>query len=158
VKLDLGSGPFPREGYLHLDLLIHPHVEVLGHGTNLPFKIGSFSEVRISHVIEHFSVENGLRCLREAHRVLEEGGRIEISCPNFSYLCQGWLGANVRVKLAIKTQNVVFGEGSTIGQIHHSAQDPDTIGYLLRCSGFINMEVDLTTRGPRDFIVYGVKR
>lgn len=157
MKLDIGSGPYPKEGYIHLDILPFGHVEVLGTGNYLPFKDESFSEVRLSHVLEHFTIRHGLDCLLEAYRVLGSGGKIEVAGPNFLYLIDRWEATTVRDKIHFDIQKIIVGDHSSAGQFHMSAHDPDTVTYLLRCANFRNITVDLSTRGPRDFIVYGVK-
>lgn len=157
MMLDIGSGPYPKEGYVHLDIVRYEHVEVIGVGSILPFKSGVFSDVRLSHVLEHFDITRGLQCLEESYRVLSTGGKIEVASPNFLEVVRLWETLSVRDRIHTDTQKIIVGDHTNIGMFHNSAHDPGTVTYLLRCAKFKDIVVDTVTRGPRDFIVYGVK-
>ena len=55
---------------------------ILGNGTNLPFKVGSFDVVTSFQVIEHIEPKFVLDYLREIDRVLRPGGTFVCSTPN----------------------------------------------------------------------------
>ena len=49
---------------------------------SLPFEDSSIGGINMSHMLEHFRRDDGLRLLAECRRVLELGGILRISCPN----------------------------------------------------------------------------
>lgn len=51
----------------------------------LPFDDGSVDGVLLSHVLEHFDAQEGLRLLIECYRVLQPGGIVLVSVPDASY-------------------------------------------------------------------------
>lgn len=51
----------------------------------LPFPDATFAGAILSHVIEHFDAQAGLRLLREVLRILMPGGTILASVPDASY-------------------------------------------------------------------------
>lgn len=51
----------------------------------LPFDDASFDGALLSHILEHFNAQDGLRLLQEAHRVLKPGGVVLVSVPDASY-------------------------------------------------------------------------
>jgi predicted SAM-dependent methyltransferase len=51
----------------------------------LPFQDNEFDGVLASHVFEHFDAQEGLRIMRECHRVLKSGGVLLVSVPDASY-------------------------------------------------------------------------
>lgn len=57
IRLDLGSGPFPTEGYTGVDTCESEHPNVVHHnlfdGSRWPWADGCVSALRASHVIEH---------------------------------------------------------------------------------------------------------
>jgi SAM-dependent methyltransferase len=66
-----------------LDLSRHPGVDLLADfSRGLPFRAGSFGQVRLRHVVEH--VPDLTALLGEVHRVLEPGGLAHILTPHFS--------------------------------------------------------------------------
>jgi len=65
-----------------LDIRLTNKVDVLADARHLPFIEGCFSLVYSSHTIEHFSHREQTRVLTEWIRVLHEGGKLEIKCPD----------------------------------------------------------------------------
>jgi predicted SAM-dependent methyltransferase len=56
VKLDLGCGPNPKEGYIGVDIIKYPNVhKVLDLTKPWPWKNNSVDEIHCSHFIEHFN-------------------------------------------------------------------------------------------------------
>lgn len=51
----------------------------------LPFDDNEFDGCLLSHVLEHFPAQSGLRLLVEARRVLKPGGVIIVSVPDAAY-------------------------------------------------------------------------
>ncbi len=85
-KLNLGSGTDIREDYVNLDVFKFKGVNVV-HDLNkfpFPFQDNSFSEVLISHVLEH--IEDPVKVMEEVWRISENGAIIKIGVPYFSGL------------------------------------------------------------------------
>ena len=83
-RLNLGSGPDIMPGYINLDVLALPGVDVV-HDLNqfpYPFPDGHFDEVFTSHVLEH--VDDLLKVMAELRRILKPEGRLVIRVPHFS--------------------------------------------------------------------------
>lgn len=57
---------------------------VIGSGP-LPFEDESVDGVLLSHVVEHFDAQDGLKLLLECHRILKHGGVVLVSVPDASY-------------------------------------------------------------------------
>jgi SAM-dependent methyltransferase len=82
--LNLGSGHFPREDCINVD--ISPLVESdVVHDLDAfpyPFEPGQFERIFASHVLEHLS--DPFAAMREWHRLLAGGGELHIKVPHFS--------------------------------------------------------------------------
>lgn len=102
VKLDLGGGLHPREGFDSVDIVPLPTTK---HVVNLlkfpwPFESNSVDELFSSHFIEHIpmlwvSPSGEVRLMAdtsddkemffaffdECHRILKSGGMLEVTCP-----------------------------------------------------------------------------
>ncbi len=79
----MGCGRSKLPGAVGLDLSPHPGVDLLADfRAGLPFRAGSFGQVRLRHVVEH--AHDLAALLGEAHRVLQPGGLAYILTPHFS--------------------------------------------------------------------------
>jgi len=83
-KLNLGCGPDIKKGYVNLDSVKIPGVDVI-HNLNkfpYPFKDNEFDEVFASHVLEH--VDDLVRVMKELKRICKPKARIKIRGPHFA--------------------------------------------------------------------------
>jgi predicted SAM-dependent methyltransferase len=59
----------------------------------LPFQNGSFDGVFCEHVLEHFSLDDGERIMREVVRILRPGGCARIVVPDAELIMQQYFSA-----------------------------------------------------------------
>ena len=78
MKVDLGGGLFPREGYVTIDQKNGDITADLNEGIPLPDS--SVGVIHASHVIEH--LKDPLKTMTEIHRVLAHGGWAFIEVPS----------------------------------------------------------------------------
>lgn len=84
VRLNLGVGRRPRDGYYGLDHIAMPGVDVVAD-LNEPLSDlpnNSVEAIYTHHTFEH--VVNFLPLLKEIHRVVIPDGRVEVIVPHFS--------------------------------------------------------------------------
>lgn len=81
MKLNLGCGWKYFEGWINCDLYADK-VDVRCDVRALPFDDNSADEAVFSHCIEHVTREEGLKSLREIHRVLRPGGIVAVETPD----------------------------------------------------------------------------
>ncbi len=84
IKLNLGSGSNPLDGYVNVDKFGAPDV---CHDLEVfpwPWGDGSVSEVVMQHVLEHLgsSTDIFFGVIRELYRVCVDGAKIEIKVPH----------------------------------------------------------------------------
>jgi predicted SAM-dependent methyltransferase len=85
LRLHIGSGNVRIEGWLNVDAQPLPGVDVVADVTKgLDFTDAEavFSE----HFLEHLALDDAIRFLLEAHRVLAEGGWMRITTPNLDWV------------------------------------------------------------------------
>lgn len=82
VRLNLGAGDVPLEGYTNLDIK-DGHVAY-----PLDYPDASVDEVRASHILEHFSHRQVLDVVRDWARVLKPGGTLSIAVPDFPQIME----------------------------------------------------------------------
>jgi predicted SAM-dependent methyltransferase len=84
VKLNLGAGEGPLPGYQNIDRKTGGEIFPLSYADN------SASEVRASHVLEHFPHGQVADVVREWARVLKPGGKLKIAVPDFDYIVKAY--------------------------------------------------------------------
>jgi hypothetical protein len=87
VKLDIGCGPNPKEGFEGVDQYAFDgkvkHVLDV-RKTPWPWPDGSVDEIHSSHFIEHLTGEERVGFINECHRVLKVGGTINLIAPHWA--------------------------------------------------------------------------
>lgn len=90
MKLDLGNSN-KREGWVTVDIYGHPDIYHDLRQFPYPFDDNSAEAVLLSHVLEHFTRQEGRRLLYECRRILKPGGMIHIAVPDMDKFidCKG---------------------------------------------------------------------
>jgi hypothetical protein len=85
LKLHLGCGCKFIPGFVHIDALHYDHVDYCQQVGELGnFATSSVSLIYACHVLEHFSRWHYMNVLAEWFRVLEPGGVLRLSVPDFA--------------------------------------------------------------------------
>ncbi len=85
-KLQLGSGPFPMEGWLNTDLRHNQNTAWMNAAETYPFTNESFDYIFTEHLFEHLTFEQESIMLQQSFRVLKKGGKIRIATPDLAFL------------------------------------------------------------------------
>lgn len=91
VILDVGSGPHPKpDATVRMDVHQWPGVDVVHdlHKFPYPFDDNSVDKIYFGDVIEHLYYFIAPRCLKEFCRILKPGGVLEVTCPDFRWICE----------------------------------------------------------------------
>lgn len=137
MRIDIGSGPAPKRGYLSVDAYAEADIKAVMW--DLPFKDGEVTEIWSSHSLEHVPFERVQPTLREWVRVLSRRGRATISVPNFDYAARYWLSHQGEPwALAI-----VFGNQKHEGEFHKTGWSPATFKAALEEAGFRVMRLNV---------------
>lgn len=84
MKLHLGCGRRFIPGFVHVDLVEAGHVAIVADVARLPIPDGAAELIYASHVLEHFGRNEYRKVLKEWFRVLDPGGVLRLSVPDFS--------------------------------------------------------------------------
>lgn len=79
VGLNIGCGEVRFPGVINLEISDGPQVDIVGHGTELPFKDNTLDLVIMQEVLEH--VDDFQSLLDEVRRVLKPGARCYCQVP-----------------------------------------------------------------------------
>ena len=120
IKLNIGAGSTVIDGFTPIDRKLGTEAFPLDYPDN------SVSEIRASHILEHFTFGDAQKAMEEWSRVLKPGGRIRISVPDVDKVLQD------------KTENRLFylmGGQMHADDIHKSAYDRERLTALMKQNG-----------------------
>lgn len=114
MKIDLGCGSHKSDGFIGVDILKHPEVDIR-HDLNVfpyPFANDSVEYVQANHVLEH--VDSFIGAVEEIWRICQNDAIVEIRCPHASCFPTVW--ADPTHKRALVKNSFIHwgGEGKHI--------------------------------------------
>src|SRR5581483_7432682 len=85
IKLDLGCGTRKKEGFVGVDRRKFDGVDVVADLLTFPWPWAdeSVEEVRMSHVLEHFTGIQRVRIANELYRIMQTGAKATIQTPHW---------------------------------------------------------------------------
>ena len=153
IKLNLGAGDVPLEGWIAVDRKNGREVFPLKeHEDN------SVDAVRASHVLEHFSHRQTVDVVREWVRVLKPGGTLQIAVPDFNKIMQYYQdGTDHRV------EGYLFGGHVDDDDKHGAMFNAQKLHDIMRLAGLVGIhhwESELTDCAslPVSLNLAGIKR
>ena len=148
IRLNLGSGPLPIEGWTSVDIFGMGADVTWDLRRGVPFRDESVDAVFLEHVLEHFRIEDVLDVLVECRRVLVPGGIVRIGVPDFGRYMESYAGAPdfiESVRPGRPTRLLAVAEVA-LRHGHRSVWDGATLEAVLTEAGF----VDARRRSFRD--------
>lgn len=130
VKLDIGGGVYPRDGYLNVDAFVES-ADIRADMRDIPLPDASVDEIYSSHALEHMSKHDIVPILKEWKRLLKVGGVAVIEVPDLRWCCENWL-----YRLSNDWHmDTIFGQQTTPGEFHKTGFTPDIMAGYLREAG-----------------------
>jgi hypothetical protein len=158
VRLNLGCGHVPLDGYLNTDVRELPGVDVVADVAALPFEVDSVSEIHSAHLLEHFPIEYLSRVLlRYWYSLLKPGGRFEAIVPDAEAMLEDYRAKNMTFD---DLREATFGLQEYEGDFHFNMFARDALKQLLQITGFEQVEYKFTARKNgkcRDMMICGVR-
>lgn len=150
IRLNLGCGHIPIDGYLNVDAREVPGVDIVADVQNLPFEPGQVSEIFSAHMLEHFPVEQLARTLLPYwHSLLRPGGTFAAVVPD----AETMLSEHAAGRFSFDDlRQVTFGEQEYEGDFHFNMFSHASIVELLEKAGFV--DVQLRDKARRNGICY----
>ena len=146
IRLNLGAGHLPREGYLNVDARAIDGVDIVADIANLPFDPGSVSEIRSEHLLEHFPEEAlRRRFLPYWVSLLKPGGTFAAVTPDAGAMLDEYAAGRFSFE---DLRLVTFGGQEYDGDFHFTMFTSDRLGALLREAGLT--DVTVTACGRRN--------
>jgi hypothetical protein len=86
MKLEIGSGLKPHEGYTTIDVEEYAHPDFVGDFRTMSFE--GLEEIRSHHLFEHFSRDESGEILSLWYKWLKPQGILIIETPDFEGICE----------------------------------------------------------------------
>jgi predicted SAM-dependent methyltransferase len=143
LRLHLGCGNGPKDGWVNVDLAGYPVDVAWNLAHPLPLPEGSADAVFHEHLLEHLTLQDGLALAEESHRLLRPGGVLRIGVPDAGEGIKSYAedpgGFLERVRPGSPTpllalQAIFYYPG------HQTMYDFETLELLLRAAGFESPE------------------
>jgi predicted SAM-dependent methyltransferase len=127
-----------KAGWTNLNVQPGPAVDIVGTCTDLSrFADGSVAEIYASHVLEHLTyADELLKAVAEFHRVLEPGGRLMASVPDFELLCRLFSAPGLTAQQRFDIMRMIFGGQTDPHDYHKAGITFEFLDAYLRHAGF----------------------
>lgn len=158
VKLNIGCGQIPMEGYINVDARDLPGVDVIADVQKLPYQEESVDEIYSAHLIEHFEIsvmKNEL--LPYWVSLLKQGGVFRIVFPDAAAMIEDYNSGKMTFE---DLSYVIMGGQDYDKDYHYTMYDTQKVIHLLENAGLKNIYVVASGRlngGCRETEITAVK-
>lgn len=135
MKLDIGAGDKPKEGYVGIDKFVIQDGIVNADMWDLPYPDDSVEAIYSSHALEHVGKFEVMPTLMEWKRVLAPGGVVEIIVPDLEWCIMTWL----KYQSNDWYLDIIFGNQAHAGEFHKTGFTPKMLEFYLREAGFVDL-------------------
>lgn len=139
IKLDLGSGGTKKKGFIGIDAVLGPGVDIehnLEEG--IPFSDNSVGEIYASHFLEHVQNRKVPFVLKECARVLKPKGKVTIEVPDLEKSLDEFLKMSEKDKWE-RGWETIFGNQKKEFEFHKTGFTPTRLIRLFENSGFVKV-------------------
>jgi len=138
IRLNLGSGPYPLEGFINVDQFEMMHPDLVCDVLALPYGPGEVAEIYAGHILEHFHYVDGRKALRYWYSILRPGGIIGISVPDIDFLMKEYLEDPTPEKLVEMNDTYIYSYIQP--SPHLFAYSADLLEKEMAEAGFVNIK------------------
>ncbi len=144
VRLNLGCGHVPVDGYLNVDTRALPGVDIIAEVGNVPFQAGTVREVHSVHLLEHFTEEElRQRLLPYWLSLLEPGGTFSAVVPDGEAMLAHFAAGDYPFS---DLREALFGAQDCSGGLRVNMFVPQSLKALLVEVGFVDPKVPVKGR------------
>jgi hypothetical protein len=133
VRLNLGCGHIPLEGYLNVDSRALPGVDLVASVGKLPFDVGEVAEIHSAHVLEHFPDEElQRRLLPYWVSLLRPGGTFRAIVPDAGAMIEQYARGEYDYT---SLRDVLYGGQEYEGDFHFNMFTTESMAEILVHAG-----------------------
>ncbi len=150
IRLNLGCGHIPLEGFLNVDSRELVGVDVLADVHHLPFATDSIDQIHSAHLLEHFPIEELRRSLLPYWvSLLRPGGLFTAIVPDAEAMISEFVGGRMSFE---ELRLVTFGQQEYDQDFHFNMFSRVSICELLQQAGL--HQVRIVESGRRNGVCY----
>lgn len=141
MNLELGGGLNPTIGYINFDIINKPMVDVrcnLRFG--IPCKSSTADKIVTIEFLEHLSIREGVRILKECYRVLKPKGELIISCPDLEGTIVQWLVSRNNKKKLVYLYGQIYGQQNNEWDSHKTGWRTKDLIEVMQNIGFSHVK------------------
>ena len=139
LRLNLGCGHVPLDGYLNVDRRALPGVDIVAEVDQLPFGAGEVQEIFSAHLLEHFPQEQLRRQLLPYYFGLtRSGGQFHAVVPDAEAMIREYTNGEYPYDAM---REVLYGGQDYDGDFHFNMFTPASLSELLTEAGFVNPRI-----------------
>ncbi|MGB5277653.1 MAG: methyltransferase domain-containing protein, partial [Gammaproteobacteria bacterium] len=159
IRLNLGCGHKPLDGYLNVDRRSLPGIDIVADVDELPFEQGEIDEIFSSHLLEHFPEEQLKRVLLHYWLdLLKPGGVFRAVVPDGDGMIKAYTGGEYPFQ---RLRDVTYGAQDYDGDFHFNMFTTSSLSELLAEAGFIDIKIIAENRenkGCKEFEISARRR
>ena len=134
VRLHVGCGTEYLDGWINIDKFSDNPKVLKADAKDLPYVEYFADELKSSHVIEHFSFNEGWGVLTEWWRVLKFGGKLSIETPDLLAVCEDFVKGTEQRR--VELYSALFAYPDLPGQAHKFLYTEQQLRWTLEKIGF----------------------
>ncbi len=139
LKLNLGCGHKPLDGYVNVDSRDLPGIDVVSRIDAMPFEKGQVAEIHSSHLLEHFMQVNLVNDLLPYwFELLRPGGKFIAVVPDGSAMMRSYAAGGMTFE---DIRLVTYGGQEYEGNFHYTMFNSSSLASLLDQAGFTDIVV-----------------
>lgn len=139
VRLNLGCGHIPIDGFVNVDMRPLPGVDVVAPVDQLPVEKTSVTEIFSAHTLEHFPEEELARTLLPYwYALLVQGGTFRAVVPDLEAMTRAVADGDMEFETY---RQVTYGGQEYEGDFHFTGFTPGSLTSLLERAGFDRVQV-----------------
>jgi len=132
MKLNLGSGSKPKQGYVNLDLFRHPGTDrTYDISMPLDYQDDSIDLIEGMHIFEHIPIRKVGFVVESWFRVLKKGNKLILEMPDFDKVIKWYQKSESPLSIMW-----IFGNQTDAGQFHYWGWNKKRLKKLLKEVGF----------------------
>lgn len=139
IRVNLGAGHLPIDGYVNVDMREIPGIDVIAAVDDLPFEPGSLAEITSAHTLEHFPLEElRRRLLPYWIGLLRPGGTMRATVPDMEAMARGFADGSIGYEAFRST---TYGGQEYEGDFHFNGFTPTSLAALFEEVGLTDCAV-----------------
>ncbi|GHU47543.1 hypothetical protein FACS1894200_03080 [Spirochaetia bacterium] len=143
LRLNIGCGHKPDPEYINVDRRNLPWIDIIAEADSLPFEPGSLEEIYSAHLLEHFTPIKLRTLLSYWRDLLVPGGRLRSVVPDAEGMILAYSNGQMNFS---DLRDVTFGTQNYDDDFHYTMFTADSLGSLLKQSGFVGVTIKDTNR------------